>query len=52
MDDTDVRTYIFGNQKVYAINGGYLEPERIQHYEFCFGPLKSVTYRGRTVLCE
>ena len=46
MDD---RIYVFGEQKITVPNGGYLTPERIQHYEFCFGKLYSVTYRGQTI---
>lgn len=47
MDD---RIYLFGNQKITVPNGGYLAAERIEHYEFCFGSLVSVTYRGKTVV--
>lgn len=46
---SDERVYLFGEQKIYVPNGGYLDPERIQHYEFCFGKLKSVRYKGKTV---
>ena len=46
----DDRIYVFGEQKITVPNGGYLTPERIQHYEFCFGKLYSVTYRGQTII--
>lgn len=51
MSAFDDRIYIFGNQnqKITVPNGGYLTPERIDHYEFCFGKLKSVTFKGKTV---
>lgn len=46
------RIYTFGfGQKITVPNGGYLTPERIQHYEFCFGVLQSVKYKGQTVIC-
>lgn len=46
------RIYAFGEQlqKITVPNGGYLTPERIQHYEFCFGRLQYVSYQGKTVL--
>ena len=47
MDD---RIYVFGEQKITVPNGGYLTPERIQHYEFCFGKLYSVTNKGKTII--
>ena len=47
MDD---RSYFFREQKITVPNGGYLTPEKIQHYEFCFGKLYSVTYTGKTVI--
>ena len=51
----DERLYFFGkdesNLKVIQVsNGGYLNADRIKHYEDCFGPLYSVKYRGKTVL--
>ncbi len=51
----DIRTYYFGKnendlKKIQVANGEYLKPDRIKHYEDCFGPLYSVKYRGRTVI--
>lgn len=47
------RVYTFGNgQKITVPNGGYLPAERISHYEFCFGKLYSVKYKGQTVLSD
>lgn len=45
------RYYYFGSQKqkITVPNGGYLTPERIEHYEFCFGRLQCVSYMGQTV---
>ena len=52
MDNT--RYYFFGPSedclnKIEVPNGGYLESDRIKHYEDCFGPLYSVKYHGKTV---
>lgn len=40
------RLYFFGENMVtiHVPNGGYLTPEKIQHYEFCFGALQEVRY--------
>lgn len=48
------RLYFFGSERkvIHVANGGYLDPERIQHYEFCFGPLQEVRFgASRVVPC-
>ena len=51
MDDT--RYYFFGSESkvecIQVANGEYLSPDRIKHYEDCFGRLYSVRYHGKTV---
>ena len=49
----DIRSYYFGKEmkEIQVPRGGYLEPDRIKHYEEIFGPLYSVKYHGQTVFC-
>ena len=54
MEHIDDRVYLFGSDenhlnKIMVPNGGYLNADRIKHYEDCFGPLYLVRYRGKTV---
>lgn len=50
MTNENDRIYNFGNDhKIYVKNGGYLQPDRIKHYEDCFGKLNYVKYRGISV---
>ena len=50
----ETRYYYFGKEnnltQIEVANGGYLKPDRIKHYEDCFGKLYSVKYKGKIVL--
>ena len=55
MELSHTRIYYFGYDEdhlksIQVENDGYLKPDRIKHYEDCFGPLYSVKYKGRIVL--
>ena len=50
------RLYFFGPNEntlmmITVANGNYLSADRIRHYEDIYGPLYSVRYHGKTVIC-
>lgn len=49
----DCRVYAFGNNKKFSVlNGLYLPAHILGLYEQIYGPLVSVTYRGKTVMAD